>query len=122
MSRTLFDKYGGFKSVSRMVMTFYDKVLDSEQVGDFFDDVDMPRLIDHQTKFISFLLGGPVSYSDERLRRAHASLDVTNDDFDEIGKLLRETFAEHGFEAQDIDTVMTEIESRRSVIMAVGAK
>lgn len=118
MSKALFDKYGGFKSVSRIVMAFYDKVLDSDQIGDYFDDIDMPKLIDHQTKFISALLGGPVSYSDERLRRAHASLDLTHHDFDEVSRLLGETLAEHDFAPQDIDTVISEIEARRSCILS----
>jgi hemoglobin len=46
---TTFDKYGGFSTVSRVVMTFYDKVLDNDTVGPYFDDIDMPRQIDHQT-------------------------------------------------------------------------
>ena len=120
MSKALFDKYGGFKSISRIVMDFYDKVLDSDRIGDFFDGIDMPKLIDHQTKFIAALLGGPVSYSDERLRRAHASLDLTHEDFDEIRMLLNETLTEHGFSAHDIETVMIEIESRRTSILATG--
>nr|WP_319384630.1 group 1 truncated hemoglobin [uncultured Roseibium sp.] len=120
MSNALFDKYGGFKSISRIVMDFYDKVLDSDRIGDFFDGIDMPKLIDHQTKFISALLGGPVSYSDERLRRAHASLDLTHEDFDEIRMLLSETLSEHGFSPQDIETVMIEIEARRTSILSTG--
>ncbi|MEM9634147.1 MAG: group 1 truncated hemoglobin [Pseudomonadota bacterium] len=121
MAEALFDKYGGFKFVSRLVLSFYDKVLDSDQVGDYFDDVDMPRLIDHQTKFVSSLLGGPVSYTDERLKRAHASLNLTSADFDEVQRLLRDTLAEHGIAPQDIDIVMVEIEARRGSILADAA-
>ncbi len=120
MAKALFDKYGGFKFVSRIVMSFYDKVLDSDQIGDFFDDVDMPRLIDHQTKFISSLLGGPASYTDERLRRAHASLNLTHEDFDEVARLLSQTLEEHDFEPEDIDTVMRAVESKRSCILSAG--
>ena len=121
MTEALFDKYGGFKFVSRLVLSFYDKALDSDQVGDYFDDVDMPRLIDHQTKFVSSLLGGPVSYTDERLQRAHASLNLTSADFDEVQRLLRDTLSEHGIEQQDIDIVMAEVEARRGSILAVRA-
>ncbi|MCV0426505.1 MAG: group 1 truncated hemoglobin [Roseibium sp.] len=121
MADALFDKYGGFKFVSRIVLSFYDKVLDSDQVGDHFDGIDMPRLIDHQTKFIASLLGGPISYSDERLKRAHASLNLTHDDFDEVRRLLSETLADHGIEPQDVETVMAEIEARRSSILSDDA-
>lgn len=55
---TMFDRYGGFTSVSKIVMSFYDKVLDSETVGPYFEDIDMKALIDHQTKFIAQVMGG----------------------------------------------------------------
>ena len=63
MSDTLYQKYGGFGAISRVVIDFYDRLLDSETVGDYFDNVDMKRLIDHQTKFIAYLLGGPADYT-----------------------------------------------------------
>ena len=118
MAKTLFAKYGGFQSVSRVVMTFYENALDSDRIGHYFEDIDMPRLIDHQTKFIASLLGGPASFSDDRLQKVHASLNLTHEDFDEMAQILRETLAEHGFQPQDIDVVITEIEARRAPILS----
>jgi len=117
MSQALFQKYGGFAKVSRVVLAFYDKVLDSDQIGDFFDDVDMSRLVDHQTKFISSLLGGPASYSNERLQQLHAHIGISDQDFDEMGKLLGEALDENGFEPDDCAAVLREIEARRSYIV-----
>lgn len=121
MSNTLFQKYGGFANVSRVVLTFYDKVLDSDQIGDFFEEIDMSRLVDHQTKFISSLLGGPAAYTDDRLMQLHAHLDISNPDFDEMVKLLGEALEEHGFEPDDCDAVTYEIELRRSFIVSKDA-
>ncbi len=121
MASSLFQKYGGFAAISRVVLTFYDKVLDSDQIGDFFEEIDMKRLVDHQTKFISSLLGGPASITDERLKHIHANLDISNQDFDEMAKLLAEALEEHGFEPADCDAVMHEIEARRSYIVNHGA-
>jgi len=118
MAKTLFDKYGGFKSVSRIVMSFYEEALESDRIGGHFENIDMARLIDHQTKFISSLLGGPASFSDERLRKVHAPLNLTHADFDEISRILRKTLAESGFEQQDIETVISEIEARRAPILS----
>jgi hemoglobin len=118
MAQALFQKYGGFAKVSRVVLTFYDKVLDSEQIGDFFDDVDMSRLVDHQTKFISSLLGGPASYTNERLQQLHAHLGISDQDFDEMSSLLGQALDENGFEPDDCATVLREIEARRSCIVS----
>jgi len=65
MSVSLFDKYGGFANISKLVFAFYEKAIESDVIGPYFDDVEMRALIDHQTKFIASVMGGPASYSDE---------------------------------------------------------
>jgi hemoglobin len=62
VAQSLFEKYGGFAQISKVVMVFYDKVLDPDLVGPFFDNIDMRRQIDHQTQFIASVMGGPASY------------------------------------------------------------
>ena len=118
MATTLFQKYGGFAAVSRIVLTFYDKVLDSEQIAHFFEDVDLSRLVDHQTKFIASLLGGPASFSDEHLRKVHIHLGIGDADFDEMARLLDESLAQHRFSPDDRDHVSRQIEARRPVIVS----
>ena len=118
MSNSLYEKYGGFKTVSRVVITFYELVLDSDLVGHHFEAVDMNRLIDHQTKFMSSLLGGPASFGDERLSAVHRNLHISHAEFDEIGALLREALLVHGMEEGDIDTALQAVETKRGVIVA----
>lgn len=115
---TLFDKYGGFAAVSKVVMAFYDRILDSDQVGDYFEDVDMKKLIDHQTKFVASILGGPASFSDDMLKRVHAKYEISREDFDEVARLMRETLTEFGVEHDDVETVMIAIESKSPVIIS----
>ena len=57
MASTMFERYGGFASVSKIVSEFYDKVLDSPSLSPFFDGIPMKRLVDHQTKFIAQVMG-----------------------------------------------------------------
>ncbi|MEL7032118.1 MAG: group 1 truncated hemoglobin [Pseudomonadota bacterium] len=118
MANSLFDKYGGFAAVNSIVIEFYNSVLDSDEVGPFFENTDMENLIDHQTKFISFLLGGPVSYPDAKLKAAHANLEIQANHFDSVKTLLGETLADFEVEAADIDVVLEKIESYRSLIAA----
>lgn len=117
MSASLYDKYGGFSAISRVVMAFYDMVLDSDVLGPYFDGIDMPRLIDHQTKFVASILGGPAAFTDERLEQAHRGLGIRETDFDEMKRLLGLTLDEHGFSVADRTAVLAEIESRRSIIV-----
>ncbi len=118
MSQSLYEKYGGFKTVSRIVIAFYEQVLDSDLVGHHFEDVDLHRLVDHQTKFISSILGGPVAFGDERLEAVHRNLKITHADFDEIENLLEQSLQRHGMEDNDIRETLSVIESKRNIIVA----
>ncbi len=116
--QTLFDKYGGFSQISKIVLSFYDALLDNDEIGPFFEDVDMGRMVDHQTKFIASLLGGPASYSDSQLRQLHARLDIRDSHFDDLKVVLADTLSAHGIEPQDVDAVVVEFEKRRPMIVS----
>jgi hemoglobin len=111
MKRTIFEKYGGFSSISRVVLGFYNKMLDSPLTRPYFEGINMKRLIDHQTKFVATLMGGPASYTREHIGRVHAHLGITEPAFEESMELLRETLEDHSFDDGDIDQVTDEMVS-----------
>ncbi|MGI9350928.1 MAG: group I truncated hemoglobin [Rhizobiaceae bacterium] len=115
--QALFEKYGGFSQISKVVMSFYDTLLDSDEIGPFFDDIDMSKMVDHQTKFIASLLGGPAAYSDNQLRQLHSHLDIKDSHFDELKVVLKSTLADHGIEPQDVEAVLAEFEARRKLVV-----
>ena len=113
----LFDKYGGLRTLRMVIMAFYDRVIDSDIVGHFFEDVDLARLVDHQTKFFTMVLGGPSSFPDARLAQAHQHLEVTHDQFDEVINLLRDTLEEARFVPEDLQLTLAAVEQRRGLIV-----
>lgn len=115
---TIFERYGGFSSVSRVVMSFYERMLDSPDTSPYFADIDMKRLIDHQTKFIATLMGGPASYTNEHLERVHAHLGITEDAFLESMLMMRETLEDFNFADEDIRSVEHEMMDRKNYIVA----
>ena len=117
MSGTTFEKYGGFSAISKIVMTFYERVLDNDDVGPHFDDIDMPRLIDHQTKFISALMGEPAAMSDDRLKAVHSQIDISNEDFDTVLDLLKAALRDHQVADGDISAVTRAFNEKRSFIV-----
>jgi len=118
MKSTIFQRYGGFANVSKVVMSFYDKVLDSSIASPYFANTDMKRLIDHQTKFIASLMGGPASYTDEQLERVHDHLGITDEAFMEIVDLLGETLEDYDFADHDIQHVENQMMNRKNFIIA----
>jgi len=118
MRQTIFERYGGFAKVSKVVMSFYDKILNSPLLAPYFAKTDMKRLIDHQTKFISSLMGGPASYTSEHLERVHAHLDITEDAFKESLSLMKETLEDHEFMDEDVRTVADTMNTQKNHIVA----
>jgi hemoglobin len=119
MAQSVFERIGGFRVVRKIVSGFYDRVLDSPVLQPYFADIAMPRLIDHQTQFIAFVLGGPARVADETLRRAHAPLGISAGDFEVMLSLLREALEDAGeLEPSDIDLVIREVRLREPLVVS----
>lgn len=117
MSSSMFQSYGGFAKISRIVSAFYDKALDSPILSPYFENVNMKRLIDHQTKFISSIMGGPVSYTNEELERIHAHLNIDERAFLEMAFLLKETLEDFDVRESDVALIDDEIKSKAKFII-----
>lgn len=118
MRQTIFERCGGFSVVSRVVISFYDKILDSPVTSQYFSGIDMKRLIDHQTKFFAALMGGPVSYTNDHLEKVHARLGITESAFLEALGLMKDTLEEFDFQDEDIHQVQDEMMSRKNYIVS----
>lgn len=115
---SMFEKYGGFASVSRVVSTFYDRILESPTLARYFENIDMRSLVDHQTKFIAQVMGGPASYSNEQLQRVHAAHRIDQASFEEMALVLQETLEDHGVADEDVRAIMSQVASRSSYIVS----
>lgn len=120
MEKSLFDKYGGFSTVSKIVLSLYDRLLEDDDVGPFFDDVDLPKLIDHQTKFVSSLMGGPASFTDDHIARAHRGMVIEHHHFDRLKEIVTETLEDFDVADDDIGAIVGAFEDRRDLL--IGAR
>lgn len=118
MAESIFEQLGGFPTVRKVVMEFYHNVLDEDELAGYFVKTNMERLIDHQTKFVSFLLGGPANFSDDHLHKVHVRLKITDHHFDMILEILSDAFEEFEVDDDIIRMVAGEYEKRRSLIVA----
>lgn len=103
---SLYDKYGGFATVSTLVHKFYEKINATPDLEPYFENTDMERLIDHQTKFLCMVLGGPNEYKGRELKAAHKNLRITTPHFGIVADILQETLEEGGVEDKDVATIM----------------
>jgi hemoglobin len=117
MHGSMFEQLGGFARVRLMVSAFYDKVLASQRLGPHFQHIDVRRLIDHQTKFTSAMMGGPASFTDEQIARAHQRLGITDAEFEEMAELFRETLEDFGVAGPDVERLVAHVLSMRSHVV-----
>ena len=101
---TLFEQLGGQPAVEAAVEIFYKKMLADDRVRRFFDDVDMAKQIRKQKNFLMMAFGGPVKYTDRKMRDAHAHLlerGLNDTHVDIVIEHMGNTLAELGV-AQDL--------------------
>jgi hemoglobin len=117
MPQSIYERHGGFATVRKVVSDFYDRALSSEVLAPYFARTSMRTLVDHQTKFVSFLLGGPASYNDDHLQRIHARMGITLPAFDEMVLTMLETLEDHDFTKGEVAAVEHELRARQSLIV-----
>ncbi|UCZ54070.1 group 1 truncated hemoglobin [Bacillus shivajii] len=106
---TLYERLGGKEAIETAVDMFYKKVLEDETVNSFFTETDMEKQRDHQTKFLTFALGGPNQYSGTSMEKAHEGMNIQPEHFKAIATHLENTLRELDVQDEDIQQVMEKI-------------
>lgn len=115
---TVLARVGGFARVRLVVEEFYDRVLDCPPLQRHFADVDMARLVDHQTKLIAGLMAGGEVIDDGHLQRAHQRLRITGPEFDTLHQLLRDVLEAFDYETGDVEFICGEFAQRRRLVVS----
>jgi len=114
---SLYDKFGGEKTIAKVVDYFYELVLADETVNRFFENTDMEKQRQHQTKFISFALGGPNQYTGASMATAHKGMNLQPVHFDAIVSHLRSALEHFGVTGGDLEEVIGKVNSLREDIL-----
>jgi len=117
MEQSLFEKYGGFATIHKVVEHFYDGVLDNDVLSPYFEDVDMSQLIDHQTRFFASAMGGPASFDDNHLEKMHRGRGITEEAWDAVVGVLLETLNAFNVEEGDIQLIAGAVGSKKPLIV-----
>jgi hemoglobin len=112
-----FEKYGGFAAVSQIVRDFYKGVMASPRLKPYFHATNVDYLIEHQTKFLSQILGGPAEYNGRALLLAHANMGITEEAFTEVAEILQDVLEDNGIEDEDLSTIMGIVGSVKDQIV-----
>lgn len=115
---TLYEKVGGSEAIGKVVDYFYEElVLKDPTVNHFFEHTDMEKQRRHQTKFISFALGGPNQYSGNSMAKAHEGMNLQPEHFDAILKHLHDALAHFGVNEKDIQQALAKVATLKDDIL-----
>ncbi|MBP1154651.1 MULTISPECIES: group 1 truncated hemoglobin [unclassified Paenibacillus] len=113
----LYNKLGGEEAITKVVDYFYKLILADDTVNQYFINTDMEKQRRHQTKFISYALGGPNSYSGHSMAKAHEGLNLQPVHFNAIAKHLHDALAHFNVSEQDIDQVLSQVATLKDDIL-----
>jgi len=114
---SLYQRIGGKAALEAAVDLFYVKVLADERVNFWFDDVNMRVQHARQKEFLATALGAPYPWTGKDMRRAHADLDLKDEDFDAIAELLIATLEELEVDAKLIEEAIAIVATTRDDVL-----
>ena len=116
---SIYDEIGGAGAVSAAVDDFYTRLLSDDDLAPFFAGTDLRRLKGHQRAFIAAALGGPEIYAGRDMAAAHASLSISDADFDAVVGHLVDTLASLGVPDATIASIGSALSPLRDDIVTV---
>jgi hemoglobin len=119
MVEDILDLIGGRRTIKAATELFYDKVLQDDNLHQFFEGVDMAHLRSRQAMFVSMLLGGRV-YTGKDMHAAHARSrehGLNDAHFDLFLNHFRAALEEVGVKPQNIEKIIKRVESKRGTVL-----
>ena len=116
--QTLYDRLGGHDGIRAVVDDFYDRLVEDEALGPFFEGSDMEKLRRTQTDFLCEAAGGPETYDAEPVREAHLHVPFTPEHIQRAVELLEESLDAFDVPEEDAQTVVNAVAAYESDLLA----
>jgi len=115
---TLYQRLGEAEGISAVVEEFYERLLEDEELGPFFDDADVDLLRRTQTEFLCDAAGGPQSYDGTPVRAAHLQIPFTPAHIQRALELLEDSLDAFGVPDSDAELVVQAIAAYEAELLA----
>ncbi|GGI48223.1 hemoglobin [Agromyces flavus] len=113
----LYDEVGGPDGVRTAVAVFYGRVTADDELGAWFEGIDLERLKAHQRAFLAAAFGGPQLFSGRSLSEAHGGLEITDAAFDRLVQTLCTSLADLGVRQEAVTRVAERLEGARAEVV-----
>ncbi|WP_461521817.1 group I truncated hemoglobin [Porticoccus sp.] len=121
---SLYDRLGGLMPISVVVSDFLDAVVPDPMLNDnpaidaARKRVPTPYLKYHVTAQVCQVTGGPCQYQGRGMKEAHAHLNITVAEWDQMVTLFKGVLAKHNVPEQETRELLAIIDSTKADIVA----
>ena len=114
---TLYERLGGMDGITRIVTDTIAMHHKNPDISHYFEGVDDENLIRHVVAFFAAGTGGPANYEGRDMTSTHASMNMSDADFDSAVSDVAAAAAANGIDADTIAAVGEILESLRPAVM-----
>ena len=122
MADSLYDRLGGIDAITAVVGSFRDRVAGDDRINLKFARTDLARLTKMLIDQVCEAAGGPCRYTGRSMKEAHASMGVTNGEFDALVEDLVATLNQFKVGKAEQDDLLSVWGPLRSEIVEVSSK
>jgi hemoglobin len=114
---SLYERLGEIDGITQIVTDTVALHHKNPDIGHFFEGVDDENLIKHVAAFFAAGTGGPANYEGRDMVTAHASMDMTDAEYDSAVSDVAKAAEANGIDANSIAEVGAILESLRPAVM-----
>jgi hemoglobin len=118
--KSLYSRLGGYDALAAVTDDFLGRLEKSKTLGRFFtglSDDSAVKLRQHVIDFLCLATGGPCKYGGRDIKVVHTGLEITEADWDENVKLLKETLAKFNVPEKEQGEVLAAVSGLKKDIV-----
>lgn len=118
---SLYSRLGSWDGIEQIVR---DTVANHERnpaIAHYFADIDTDKLVAHVTAFFAAGTGGPARYEGRDMTTAHATMGLSNEDFDKAVADVLLALDQNGIGETEKGEVAAILESLRPAVMGTSS-
>jgi hemoglobin len=115
--KSIFELLGGEKVINAVVESTFKKVCKDEIIMEYFQEINITFLMNHQKRLWAYITGGPTYYQGRDMRSTHHCLRLEDIHFDRMMEHYIETLHEFEVDPKLIEKMIERIETLKSEIL-----
>ena len=122
MEQNLYERLGGMDAITAVVEDFRDRVAKDDRINLKFARTDLARLTKMLIDQVCEATGGPCQYNGRSMKEAHASMKVTNGEFDALVEDLVATLKQFKVPSREQNDLLAILGPLKADIVEVDSK